>query len=770
MKNKLLVLVLQNIILFPNQEIKLEINNENSKRIINEALKTHNGEIALVSTKDSNNILNIKDIPEITSFCKVKNAISLPNGNMRITLRGVKRIKIVSLTQKDEPFIEIEYKKVENPTYNLDEEMAYTKKIKEQVTKYVQTNSMISNSILGIIKNVTNLSKLTDMIGASLEFNFKQKDKLFKECNYYKRARILITLLNNEIMSVELENKIEEEVRHNFEVNEKEIIVKEKIKTLSKEIGIDNEKQVACETLNKKIDELKIDNKIRASIRRELRRLETTMETSPEYGNIRSYLDFITTLPWNKSSKEERDIKKIDSHLNELHYGLEKSKARIEEYISLRTKNKKVHSPVLCLVGPPGVGKTTFARELASSIGREFVKVSVGGLNDSSELIGHRRTYIGAGPGKIMEGIHKCGVNNPVILIDEVDKMVKDFKSDPSSILLEILDQNQNKEFIDNYVQEPFDLSNVIFILTANDESKIPRALYDRLEVIEIASYTLFDKIEIAKNYTLPRLGKEYGFDYKLIKFTDDVIKKIVLEYTRESGVRDLERKISTIIRKILIGGLEKNITIKLNDLEKFLGTDKYIQTSNSYDTWGVVNVPACTSLGGCILNVEASSYEGAEKIITTGSLGKVMQESAVVSLSYLKSNSKSLKLDSKALTKTLHIHALDGATPKDGPSAGLGMLVAIVSETLKKKVPENLAFTGEVSLKGKILKVGGIKEKIICAYNSNIKKVYIPKENLADLKNIPSKIVKSIEIIGVSYFTEVYNDLIKKEFTNSTN
>lgn len=763
MKNSLLILILQNLVLFPNQEIKLELNNELSKQIIFNALKIYNGELVVVSAQEElKSVTKIKDIEKIASFCKVKNAISLPNGNVRVILRGVKRVKITSLKLLDDDMIEVESESISSPKYNLDEEMAYARKIKSLVDKYVEVDSKVSNAILGVLKNVTNLSKITDMVGATLELNFKQKSKLFKEADYYKRARILITILNNEIMSCELENKIEEEVRNNFEKNEKEIIIREKIKTLSKEIGLTNERLAECEHFYEVVENLNVGSRTREALKREVKRLEMTTDASPEYGSIRSYLEFVTSLPWNKSSKEESDIKKIDDHLNELHYGLSSSKARIEEYLTLRKKNKKVHSPVLCLIGPPGVGKTTFARELASSIRREFVKVSVGGLNDSSELIGHRKTYIGAGPGKIMEGIRKCGVNNPVVLIDEVDKMMRDYKSDPSSILLEILDQNQNKEFVDNYVQEPFDLSNVIFILTANDESKIPKALSDRLDIIEIDSYTIYDKIEIAKNYTLPRLGKEYGFDHKLIKISDEVIKKIVLEYTHEAGVRDLERKISSIIRKILTKGIVKTVTVKSNELEAYLGRVKQEIGLNLYDTSGVVNVPACTTAGGCILNVEVTVYDEVFKVITTGSLGKVMQESAIVALSFLKANARSFKLDNKSFNKTFHIHALDGATPKDGPSAGLGMSVAILSEILNVKISTSTAFTGEISLKGRIMRVGGIKEKVICASNSEIERLFIPKDNMNDIEKIPSKILKNIEIIGVSEFTEVYNYIFK--------
>lgn len=764
MQNRLLILILQTIVLFPNQEMKLELSNDLSKKIIKTSLAEFNGDLIVVSPKEESTIVkSVKDIKNIGAFCKIKNVLELPNGNVRITLRGIKRIKIVSLNLEEEgEMILAEYSSIDNPVYNLDEELAYSRKLKDLVSKYVQTNSRVSNTITGVLKNVTNLSKITDMISASLEFNYKQKSKLFKETNYYKRARMLITMLSNEIMSLELENQVEEEVRQNFDKSEKEIVIKEKIKILSREIGLVDEKKSECEKYEEAIKKLKVDSKIKESLTREVKRLELTSDNSPEYGNIRAHLEFLLELPWNKSSKEESDIKKIDDQLNELHYGLNIAKERIEEYLSLRKEKTSIPSPVLCLIGPPGTGKTTFARELAKSIKREFVKVSVGGLNDAAELVGHRRTYIAAGAGKIMEGIRKCGVNNPIILIDEVDKLVKDYKGDPSGVLLEILDQNQNKEFVDNYVQEPFDLSNVLFILTANDEDKIPRALYDRLEVIEISSYTTFDKIEIAKNYTLPRLGKDYNFDYTKIKLSDDVIYSIIEKYTKEAGVRELERKISTIIRKILLKGLEKSINVKESDLEKYLGSPRFANFKNDYTSVGVVNVPAVSNSGGCLLNVEVSFYSGIEKIISTGSLGRIMQESAAVAVSYIKANQKELKIDIKKFNSTLHIHALDGATPKDGPSAGLGITVAIISELLDKKVPNDIAFTGEISLKGRIYKVGGIKEKIISAYNNGVKKIYIPSENEQDLEKVPKKILKSLEINCISIFTEVYNEIFK--------
>lgn len=762
MHNKFITLILQNLVLFPNQEVKLELNNDLSKSIINKSNTNNRNELVMISPKDElETSPDLKDLPLIGINCKIKQKLDLPNGNMRVTLRGVKRVAIDKYNFNEE-LIECSVKSIENPNYNLDEELAYSRKLKVLMEKYVSTDSTATNAILGIIKNVTNLSKLSDMIAASVNFDYKQKIKLFEETNYYKRARMLITILNNSIRAIELENKIDEEVRSNFEKSEKDIIVKEKIKLLSEELGNSGDKYTEADSFLKKIDSLKIEANIKKNLTEEVKKFEMTLETSPELSVIRGHLDYLVNLPWNKSTKDKTNIEEIDNYLNKLHYGLDKAKTRVEEYLLLKRKNKNLTSPILCLIGPPGTGKTTFARELANSIGREFIKISVGGLNDSSELIGHRRTYIGAGPGKIIESIKKSGVNNPVILIDEVDKMVKDYKGDPASVLLDILDPKQNKEFVDNYIAEPFDLSSVIFILTANDEANIPDALYDRLEIIEVNSYTIFDKLEIAKKYTMPRLAKEYGFKDGSIKFSDAVIKKIITDYTLEAGVRDLERKLSSIVRKVLIQKIDdKQTVINESDLLKYLGNNSYSSYTNSYDRVGTVNVPAYTPLGGSVLNIETVLYPGKEDVIITGSLGDVMLESVEVALSYIKANADTLQIDiNKLINNTLHIHALDGSSKKEGPSAGLAITVSIMSLLLNKKIPNTTAFTGEITLGGRILKVGGIKEKVISSYNKGIKKLYIPMENIGDINLIPKKIIKSINIIPVNMFDEVYQDI----------
>ena len=760
MKNKFLVLILQNLALFPYQEIKLELNNEESKKIIEKAAANFNGELLIVSPNENVEEIDLNDLPKLGIEGKIKKSLSLPNGNLRIVLRGVKRVRIKTYNFDDFNMIEAQSSLIENPPYNMEEELAYTRKLKNLITEYVNAGGNESNSIINIIKNVTTVSKLTDMIAAFLDLSYRDKCELLNETNYYTRAKKLISILTNAITSLELERRIDEEVRDNFEKSERDIIIKEKIRALNNELGNDNEKERLCSNFLKTIEALDIDEKIKEDMIGEVKKLEMTLDTSPELEMIRSHLEFITDLPWNKSTKDNTNIKDVDRKLNETHYGLNDAKARIEEYLILKKKNKNLHSPILCLIGPPGTGKTTFARELASSIGREFLKISVGGLNDSSELVGHRKTYIASGPGKIMAGIKRCGVNNPVILIDEVDKMVKDYKGDPASALLDILDQNQNKEFIDNYVSEPFDLSNVLFILTANDLNSIPPALLDRLEVIEVNSYTAFDKVQIVKNYTLPRMGAEYGFDYKKIKMSDNVILKIIRDYTNEAGARDLERHIASILRKILIKGLKNIVRVEEKDIPNYLGKNKYSNYINIYTKSGTVNVPACTKNGGTILNIECELFRGPSKIITTGSLEKVTTESIAVALSYLKSNYKEFKIDYKKFNNTLHVHLLDASSKKDGPSAGLGITAAILSLLLDKVVPTDIAFTGEITLKGRILRIGSLREKIISAYNGGIKKIYIPMENVGELELIPKKILKSINIVPVNSFTEVYNDI----------
>ncbi|MBD8922714.1 AAA family ATPase, partial [bacterium] len=481
---------------------------------------------------------------------------------------------------------------------------------------------------------------------------------------------------------------------------------------------------------------------------------EIMNDSAPEVSVMHNYLDWVLHLPWDKSSCENINFTKIYEELNKSHYGLEEIKARITEYIAIKNINKDIKSPVICLVGPPGTGKTSIAMSISNALNRKFYKISVGGLNDSMELIGTRRTYLASMPGKIIQGINKCGVNNPVILIDEVDKMIRDYKGDPASTLLEILDPVQNKYFMDNYIEEPFDLSNILFILTANNIEQIPAPLLDRVEVIEINSYTIFEKIDIAKNYLLPKILKENMVFEEKIKFSDDLIYFIINKYTKEAGLRDLERVLSSLARKITINNVKQ---LSERKVIKLLGEPKYRDEDVFLNAPGQVNILAYTPLGGILSKIETVIYKGTEKINITGNVGKVMNESVNVALSMIKN-----KYKYNFHNYDLHIHFLTAGIKKDGPSAGLSIAVAITSLMENKTVSENIAFTGEITLQGNILKIGGLKEKLIGAFNKNISCCYIPLENKDDLKDMPKEILKKIDIKLVSNFDEVYKDLFK--------
>ena len=502
------------------------------------------------------------------------------------------------------------------------------------------------------------------------------------------------------------------------------------------------------------MEKLRIDKKIKEKIGSEITKYEFMNESSPEISVLRNYIEYVLNLPWTKSTKENANFNNVLKVLNESHYGLENIKTRITEYVAVKNINKNIASPIICLVGPPGVGKTSIALSIAKALNRKFYKISVGGLNDSTELIGSRRTYLAASPGKIIQGISKSGSNNPVILIDEVDKMVKDYKGDPASTLLEILDPVQNKYFVDNYVEEPFDLSNVLFILTANYLGDIPSALIDRVEVIELNSYTIFEKKDIAKKYLLPRIYAEHIIIDQKIHISDELLYFIINSYTKEAGVRELERVLSSLIRKMAINNIK---TINQDKVIKLLGNPKYRVELVKENTPGVVNSLAYTNLGGLVTKTEVLEYKGNGNVLITGSVGKIMEESIKVIISFVKSHYK-YNLNNV----DLHFHFLDAATKKDGPSAGLSIVVALLSLLAKKVIPEDVAFTGELTLNGSILKIGGLKEKLIGAYNENIKTVYIPVSNMGDLEDVPKEVRENLEIVAIEHFEELYTNFFK--------
>lgn len=767
MNNNLPVMLLKGLILIPNQEVKLDINNKISKKIVMISSKNYNDELLIVCPKDQKEeVPEVTDLPFVGVVCKITSKIELPNGHLKIKVKGLRRVAIEEYSNNvnDSDILECSVRNIELPRFEEAELNAAKRKLLDILKKYIDLNPSISNSILGYLKNETDINKITDQIALFLPLSIEKKLEYMEEINALKRAHRLIKDINLEIEIILLDEQIEENLSTELERTQKEFILREKIKEIKKELGDNDIKKDEIDDYLQKLNSLDLTQKTYDKILYEIKKYESTNEMSPEISGIRTYLDWVLNLPWNNKTTDETDIVKIRKSLDKSHYGLEEIKERVIEFVVSKKRNKDIISPIICLVGPPGVGKTTIANSIAKSLNKEFSKISVGGLNDSAELNGHRRTYIGASPGKIIESIKKCGTNNPLILIDEVDKMVKDYKGDPASVLLDILDVEQNKYFIDNYIEEPFDLSNVTFILTANDENKIPLELLDRLEIIKISSYTEIEKVDIAKKYLLPRIYKNYLLKAKDIKISNDIILEIINNYTKEAGVRELNRLLDKIIRKIIVlnnDNEDLKITLKETDLKKHLGNKKFENILNNNVIPGKINGLAFTPYGGMVMQIESCMYEGTGKIKTTGSLGNVIKESVEVAISYLQANKDLLKInDYYFKTKDIHVHMLDGATKKDGPSAGSTITLAILSLILNKAVNNNIALTGEMSLSGDILPIGGLKEKIIGAYNSGINIVFIPKKNHNDLDNIPEEVKKKISIIEVNNFIEVYNNI----------
>ncbi len=766
MISNLPVLLLKSLVLLPHQEVKLELNNELSKKIVDLASKNHKGDLIVVCPKDQyEESPEVSDLPEVGVVGHIKSRINLPNGNYRVVITGVKRVKIQYYANYilDNEVLEASGMELELPMFDEVEETALRRKLIQLMEQYVAVAGFLSNSFLMNLRRCKDLNDLTDMIIVQVPFNFEKKLLYMEEINPLHRANALIVDLNVELQVLELDQRIEENLEIEFQNHQKEWALREKLKALQKELGEDDPRDIIIRDYVDTLNELVIDDKIRSKLLDEIRKFEYTSDVSPEAGSIRNYLDLVLNLPWNKFSIDEDNLGKIREYLDKSHYGLWKIKERIIEYIAVKMRNANLKTPILCFVGPPGVGKTSLAKAIAEALNREFYKISVGGLNDSSELVGHRRTYMGSSPGKIIQGIKKCGVSNPVILIDEVDKMVSNERGDPASVLLDILDTEQNDMFVDSYVEEPFDLSKVLFILTANEIGNIPQALYDRLEIIELASYTEFEKLDIATKHILPLIYQDHLVTAKEIKISNEVIMEIIKKYTQEAGVRELRRELEKVVRKIVTRSVEEQekikITVKKKDLVMYLGQAKYFNANdNKYETYGVVNALAYTPLGGAIMQIEASIYEGTGKRVVTGLLGQTMNESIDVAVSYIKSNKDTFMINDYYFDKKdIHLHFLAGAVKKDGPSAGIAIVTTILSLLLKKKIEPTISMTGEIGLRGEVLKIGGLKEKVIGAFNSGIKKIIIPLSNENDLEEVPEEIKKRIEFIRVNNYMEVY-------------
>ena len=765
-KTKLPVVILRNMVLLPLGELKLEIENEEDKNIIYNAVNKHNGYCLLVTPKYiTNENLNTDELPNIGIIGKITSNIVLPNEHIRINIRGINRANIFEYVQKEDKLDAI-IGPVKIEEIKEEENDASLRVIKREFANYVSVMPNISNMIVSKINEEESLEKITDIIVNILPLNFQNKYQFLVTTNPIVRGNYLIDLLVKEEKVERLEKNIDNDLQKELDKTQKEFILREKLNVIRKELGEKDSKEEDIDQIREKINTLDAPSNIIDRLTKEVNRFETIPFTSPEYTITKNYIDTLMSIPFGIYTKDEESLDKIKKVLDDNHNGLENIKERILEYISVKKLTNSLTSPIICLVGPPGTGKTSLAYSIAKALNRNFVKISVGGVSDENEIIGHRKTYVGAMPGRIISSIIKAKSMNPLFLIDEIDKMGKGIQGDPAAAMLEVLDKEQNKTFSDNYIVEGIDLSNVMFVLTANNIEEIPYALQDRLEIIELSSYTEFEKIDIVKNHLFNILLEEHGLSND-ITISDSGIKYLISNYTKEAGVRELRRVLSTILRKIAKEQVnnKKKVNITSKEIKKYLGKEKFTEVNNDEHDPGVVNGLGYTPFGGVLLPIETSFYDGTGKIILTGSLGDVMKESANVALGYVKCNYKEFKINKTLLEKNdLHINALEGATKKDGPSAGVTLTTAIISSLTGVKVSHKIAMTGEITLKGKVLKIGGLKEKVIGAYNQGVNTIFIPKTNENDLEEIPNEIKKKVNFILVDNYKEIYDNIFKGE------
>ena len=768
------VIILKGIILLPNNDIRLEFSNDDSKNIIDISEMFHDNKILVVSMLDEKITKpEIDKLPSIGVISTITHRMELPNGKTRVIITGDKRAKIHEYLNLNNSFEVLEsiISTIEDEKIEVQEEKVIIRKIYREIEECSKKLPNLGNSVLALITNSTNLSKMTDIIAPYLPIEPKRLNEYLEETKETNRAKYILEDLYKEKELYEIDKKIDANVKKNIDNNQKEFILREKLKTIKEELGEENYKETEIEEIKEKIETLESPNQIKERLKKELKKYENLSPMSPETSVVKNYIDWLLDLPWKKETEDNNDLKSVRKSLDESHYGLEEVKERIVEFLAVKQMTNSLKGPIICLVGPPGVGKTSLAFRVAKAMNRKFVKMSVGGINDEAEIIGHRKTYIGSSPGRIIASMKKAGSINPVFLIDEIDKMTKDIKGDPASTLLDVFDPEQNQYFIDNYIEEEYDLSKVLFITTANYIEQIPEALRDRLEIVELRGYTEYEKLDICKTHLIKKIAKEHGLQEELLIFDDDALLTIIRNYTKEAGVRELERKLSTIIRKIVTNIVMNSkqleyIYISKDNLKEYLGNEKYHYIyKKDKGQVGVVNGLAYTSYGGDVLPIEVNFYRGKGELVLTGSLGEVMKESAQIALSYIKSNCKKFKIEYETIIDNdIHIHVPEGAIPKDGPSAGIALTTAIISALTGKKVSTNIAMTGEITLRGNILAIGGLKEKSTGACRNNIKKVIIPSDNRADIDEIPEEIKKHIEYIPVENYEQAFGLIFKEK------
>ncbi|GGH83408.1 ATP-dependent Lon protease [Pullulanibacillus pueri] len=754
------LLPLRGLLVYPSVVLHLDVGRDKSVEAL-EKVMLDDQKIFLVAQKEmATEDPGPDDIYKIGTISTVKQMLKLPNGTFRILAEGEHRGRIQSYSNTD-GFFEANVEIIEeDQTIDLETE-ALMRSTLDQFSNYINLSRKITAETLATVQDIEEPGRLADVIAYHLPLKNKEKQKLLETLDIKERLRELIGILSNEQEVLGLEQKIGQRVKKSMERTQKEYYLREQMKAIQKELGDKETKEDEIGSLREKIEGSAMPEKVKETALKELARYEKIPQSSAESGVIRNYIDWLLQLPWDHETEDNLDIRHAEETMNKAHYGLDKVKERVLEYLSVQTLTKSLNGPILCLVGPPGVGKTSLARSVAESLNRHFVRISLGGVRDEAEIRGHRRTYVGAMPGRIIQGMKKAGTINPVFLLDEIDKMSNDFRGDPAAALLEVLDPEQNNVFSDHYIEEPYDLSKVMFITTANNAQTIPGPLLDRMELLSIAGYTELEKLHIAMEHLIPKQVKKHGLKKNQFRVKEEAVLFLIRSYTREAGVRSLERAVASLCRKVaklIVTGEKKSVTLTSKMIEKLLGKPTFRQNeAETEDQVGVATGLAYTPYGGTTLFIEVSTSKGKGRLTLTGKLGDVMKESAQAALSYVRSRADDLNISANfSETTDIHIHVPEGATPKDGPSAGITMATAIVSALTGRPVKKEVGMTGEITLRGRVLPIGGLKEKTLSAHRAGLKTIIIPKDNENDLEDIPESVRKELTFIKASHLDEV--------------
>lgn len=758
---RLPLLPLRGLLVYPSMVLHLDVGREKSVRALERSMIEDH--MILLCSQSEVNIEEPteEDIYRVGTIARVRQMLKLPNGTIRVLVEGVVRAEITDYIPNDD-FYEVTVKELPEQETTDPELDALMRTVLSQFEHYINLSKKVTPETLAAVSDIDEPGRLADVITSHLSLKIKDKQDILETVDVRQRLEKLLDILNNEREVLELERKISQRVKKQMEKTQKEYYLREQMKAIQKELGDKEGRAGEVEELRNQLAAAGVPDSVKEKVEKEIDRLEKMPASSAEAGVIRNYIDWLLALPWTKRTEDVLDIAGAEAILDEDHYGLEKPKERVLEYLAVQKLVKKLKGPILCLVGPPGVGKTSMARSISKSLGREFVRISLGGVRDEAEIRGHRRTYVGAMPGRIIQGMKTAGTANPVFLLDEIDKMAMDFRGDPASALLEVLDPEQNNTFSDHFVEVPFDLSNVMFITTANAVHNIPRPLLDRMEVLYIPGYTELEKLQIAEKYLLPKQKRDHGLKEEQLIVEQAAILQVIREYTRESGVRNLEQQMAALCRKaakeIVADPERQTITIDTGKVKEWLGPGKFrYGLAEQEDQVGAVTGLAWTEVGGDTLVIEVTVMPGSGKLTLTGKLGDVMKESAQAAFSYTRAKAHELGIASDFHEKNdIHIHIPEGAIPKDGPSAGITMATALISALTGRLVSREVAMTGEITLRGRVLPIGGLKEKSLAAHRAGIKKVLLPKDNERDLRDIPESVRNDLDFIPVSHMDEV--------------